>query len=56
MSDKQLEKRALKIEARRTVAEQISHQHAITRGMANLSLSVLQRGFWGRVKWLLRGK
>ena len=56
MSQHQLAKRAAKIEARHTVAQQLSREHAITRGVAVGCLQVLQRGLWGRLKWLLRGK
>lgn len=49
-------KREVRIEARRTVAQQLSREHAITRGMANVALFVLRRGFFGRLKWLLFGR
>lgn len=44
--------RAAKTEVRRA----ISLEHAKTRGMAIVCLQVLQRGFWGRLRWLLTGK
>jgi hypothetical protein len=34
----------------------ISLEHAKTRGMVQIALSVLRRGFWGRLKWLIRGR
>ena len=34
----------------------VSLEHARTRGMAMGALMVLQRGFWGRLKWLLVGR
>ena len=52
----QAERRDHRIEARRTVAEQISREHAKTRGLAILSYSVIGRGLIGRLKWLLLGK
>ena len=52
----QAERRIEHIDARRTMAEQISREHARTRGMAVASLSVLGRGFFGRLKWLLTGR
>ena len=34
----------------------LNREHAITRGVAVSCLQVLQRGFWGRLKWLLFGR
>ena len=56
MNKQELEKRAAKIEARRTFAQQISVEHAKTRGIAVVAYSVVQRSFWGRFKWLILGK
>lgn len=36
--------------------EQISTEHAKTRRLAVISYSVIERGLWGRLKWLLLGK
>jgi hypothetical protein len=52
MSSKQMAYRA----AKTAVRAQISRDHAITRGIAVSALQVLQRGFWGRLRWLLRGR
>ena len=46
------ERRTIKNEYR----QHISREHAITRGMAVGCLTVLRRGFWGRLKWLLMGR
>lgn len=56
MNAHQAERREQRIEARRTVAQQLSREHAITRGIAATSLNVLRRGFFGRLKWLLFGR
>jgi len=53
MSKYQMEKRATKIVAREQVAVQLARENAITRGML---ISVLGRGFFGRLKWLLFGR
>ena len=42
--------------AKTEVRAQLSREHAMTRGMAAVCLQTLQRGFWGRLKWLLRGR
>ena len=34
----------------------ISREHAQTRGLAMMALSILQRGFWGRLRWLFTGR
>lgn len=34
----------------------MTREHAITRGIAVTCLQVLQRGFFGRLKWLLVGR
>ena len=49
-------RRDIRIEARKTIAQQLSREHAITRGIAATTLSVLRRGLWGRLKWLLFGR
>ena len=41
---------------KREYRQHISREHAKTRGFAMIALSVLQRGFWGRLKWLLFGR
>ena len=56
MNTHQTEKRVERIEARKTVAQQLSIEHARTRGIAVASYSVLRRGFFGRLKWLLLGR
>ena len=56
MNKQELEKRAAKIEARRAFAQQISVEHAKTRGIAVIAYSVVQRDFWGRFKWLILGR
>lgn len=53
MSKRKMERRALKMEARHTVAQELFKQNAITRG---ITMSVLGRKFWGRLKWLVLGK
>ena len=56
MNAHQADRRQARIQARRTVAEQISREHAITRGVVGQIIGVLQRGFFGRLKWLLFGR
>ena len=56
MTEHQLEKRAVKIEARRAVAQQLGLEIAKAQGLARITLSVLQRGLFGRLKWLLFGR
>ena len=56
MSKQDLEKRAAKIQARHTVAQQISLEHAKTRGLVIACLTLLNRGFFGRLKWLFLGR
>jgi hypothetical protein len=56
MSKHNLVKRSVKIEARRTVAEQLGRDIAINRGLSHSILQLLQRGFFGRLKWVLFGK
>ena len=41
---------------KREYRQHISLEHAKTRGLAMVALSVLQRGFFGRLKWLLFGR
>lgn len=48
----ELQRRQVKNEYR----THISREHAITRGIAMSAMQVLRRGFWGRFKWLFRGK
>lgn len=48
----QVEARKDKIAFRQSV----SREHGITRGIAMATLQVLQRGFFGRLKWLVVGK
>lgn len=50
MSDKRIERRTARI------ANRVGREGAITRGMTMGILSVLQRGFFGRMKWLLLGR
>ncbi len=50
MTDKQFERRTAKI------AMRVGRDGAITRGMVGGILSLLQRGFFGRLKWLLVGR
>ena len=52
----QMDRRGFRIARRRTRYEQISTEHAKTRGLAVLSYSVIGRGLLGRLKWLLFGK
>lgn len=56
MTEHQAERRAQRIEARQTVAQQLGREHAITRGIVVTVFQVLQRGFWGRLKWIFLGK
>lgn len=56
MNDHQAEKRIERIQARSTVAQQLSLEHAKTRGIAVAAYSVLRRSFWGRLRWLLSGR
>ncbi len=51
-SPHQQEKRSERNEYRSNLAK----QHAITRGAAVTVLQTLQRGFFGRLKWLLLGR
>jgi len=50
MTDKAFERRTAKI------AMRVGREHAITRGGLNGVIAVLQRGFFGRLKWLLLGR
>ncbi len=52
MTDARLAARETKREYRQTV----SLEHAKTRGVAVACWSVLKRGFFGRLKWLLTGR
>lgn len=52
MTAQQAVDRTAKIEYRHAV----SREHGITRAMAAAGLSVLRRGFFGRLKWLLVGR
>lgn len=38
------------------IVDQLAKEHAQTRGMTNHLLAILQRSFWGRFRWLFRGK
>ncbi len=48
-------RREVKIAARRYVADTLGRQSAMAQGTANVAMSVLTRGFFGRIKWLLFG-
>ena len=52
LTSHQAERRINRMMAR----EQISREHAKTRGLAVISYSVIGRGFFGRLKWLLTGR
>ena len=52
MSRFNLDKRAVKLATRK----HLELEHAKTRGLAVTAYSVIARGFWGRLKWLLRGR
>ena len=56
MNAHELDRRTHKRQDRSTFRAQISTEHAKTRGIAVTVLQVLQRDFWGRLRWLLRGK
>lgn len=56
MSTTQLARRAAKIEARHTPAQELRRETARTQGAVAVCLAVLKRGFWGRLKWLVLGK
>ena len=56
MSRFNLDKRAHKIEARRVIIQTLQREHAITRGAVTVCLGLLQRGLFGRLKWLLLGR
>ena len=49
----QQEKRVNKINARRTVADYLIHQNVQVVGVIR---NLLDRGFWGRVKWVILGR
>lgn len=50
MTDKQFERRTAKI------AMRVGRDGAVTRGMTMGIIAVLQRGFFGRLKWLVFGR
>lgn len=52
MTPEQLRQRAATTDVRMG----ISVEHAKTRGLAVGCAMILRRGFFGRLKWLLRGK
>ncbi len=52
LSKEDMVKRMAKTEVR----ARMSREHAITRGMAAACLMVLQRGFFGKLKWLFFGR
>lgn len=56
MTKHELDRRQYKREDRATFRQQISKEHAMTRGLAVVAMNVLGRGFWGRMKWLFLGK
>ena len=56
LSPQQASKRDERIDRRMTQHQMLSREHAITRGIAVTALQVLQRGFFGRLCWLLRGR
>ena len=56
LSPEQLQARAVKIFARRSVAEKLAINGAMAIGRANMALQVLGRGFFGRLKWLVIGR
>ncbi len=50
MTDKQYERRTAKI------AMRVGREGAMTRGMVLSLSSVIGRGFWGRMQWLVLGR
>jgi hypothetical protein len=56
LSPEQLQKRAMEIYSRRTVAEKLAINGAMAMGRANMALQILGRGFFGRLKWLVIGR
>lgn len=52
MSQHRLDKR----DERANFRSNLAKAHAMTRGGTNACLNVLQRGFWGRLKWLVMGR
>lgn len=57
MNKFQLQKRSDKMVARRTIAEQLSRQQSLfMAGIAKVLDSYLNRGFWGRLKFVFAGR
>jgi hypothetical protein len=52
-TEKQMERRTAKIAMR--AARESGKQNAITRGWVVGVVDVMRRGFFGRMKWLIRG-
>lgn len=53
MTPADLQLRAERIRARRTVAEQLAH---VQRVWGNILTNFFTRGFWGRLNWLITGR
>lgn len=56
MSVRQFANRRHRLMSRETWRQEFGREHAITRGIAATALTVLKRGFWGRLRWLLFGR
>ena len=56
LEDRMTDARLAARQTKREYRQHISLEHAKTRGMTMIALSVLQRGFFGRLKWLLTGR
>lgn len=60
MSKGSLEKRAQRIIARQQVATMLGRENAKMQGQLNTVAGFLQsffqRGFWGRLKWIVTGR
>lgn len=56
LTPEQMVERDKRIVARKTVAEEIRHVMAQVVRVMNAHTSVLSRGFFGRLKWLVFGK
>jgi hypothetical protein len=52
-TEKQMERRTAKIAMR--VGRENGRENAITRGWVMGVVDVMRRGFFGRMKWLIRG-
>ena len=56
LEDRMTDARLAARETKREYRQHISLEHAKTRGMVMLALSLIRRGYWGRFKWLLFGR